>query len=319
MDQKISRVLIGSCGGLTGIYLIKRLSSVDWIKLIGSDCSACNPAKLFLDEVWSVPPADDSGFVDELAALLNDREIDCYLPTHSSEIRRVSENELELRRRCPDTNFIVSPAQTFEALDGKEDMTRSLLDAHIPTPQLIAPGDEVPMLPLFAKRKRGSGGKDAHVVRDRFALAEAASNPDILLYEYVDGEELTIDCMFDANGVLLSYNQRRRVKTLGGAVVVTQNDYNIDCEPWLRAFEKNWVFKGCVNFQCIIDKGTPMFTDINLRYPSGGMPLSVESGVDIPIMTLKVVLGIPFDAQEYQSDRLNRTMYRTFEESFELA
>lgn len=319
LDSCSSCVLIGSCGGLTGVYLAKRLRECRTLEVLGADCSLQNPAKFFIPTILKVPRASHSLFVDSLCETLLREGIDCYIPTHSVETRVVSMNESLIRERCPDVSFMVSPFQTYEALDDKIRMVQELSRHGIPAPRYIRPEDVVHEAhPVFAKRVVGSGSNGARVLKDGKRAQEAALDPETALFEYIKGDEFTIDCMFDDEGHLISYNQRRRIKTLGGAVVITKNDFSVDCMPWLKKFEKAWVFKGCVNFQCIVKDGDPYFIDVNLRYPSGGLPLSVESGMDVPAMVMKILLHIPFDPQRYQSDRRDRTMYRVFEEMYEV-
>jgi len=61
-----------------------------------------------------------------------------------------------------------------------------------------------------------------------------------------------------------------------------------------------------------------LFTDVNLRFASGGLPLSVESGVNLVKLYVLEALGQPYNPSEFQSDRKKRTMYRYFEELYEI-
>lgn len=286
----------------------------------GTDVNYDSVGSFFVDWVFEVPPSNSDQYVEALVDILNHEEIDYYIPTHSAEIRVVSENESTIRNAAPAASFIVSPFETFLALDDKLLLTQNLSSKGIPTPrQLDVQELEDAALPIFVKRRYGSGAKGSMIIKDPSMMHCMLKRTDVIGFEYIEGPELTIDCMFDDDGRLLSYNQRRRIKTLGGAAVVTANDFDFDLHPYLNAFEENWTFKGCVNFQCIIRKGIPFFTDINLRYPSGGLPLTVESGVDIPDMVIRVLSGEKIAVGEYASDRKVRTMYRYFDEKFSVS
>ena len=84
MKQK--RVLIGSCGGLTGCYLARRFQKMDNITVIGADVNSCHATKLFLDEFVQLPPVADSDFRDALTDVLVRYRIDYYLPTGYNRI-----------------------------------------------------------------------------------------------------------------------------------------------------------------------------------------------------------------------------------------
>lgn len=314
------RVLIGSCGGLTGVYLARRLSSDPGLEIWGADCEEHAVAQFFVERMIRLPQASQKGFIDALMNELVRCSVDYYIPTHSVEMRSVAENETIIRHEVPGVSFAVSPVETFRDLDNKRLMSLNLSAAGIPTPNLYADKVNETQFPIFMKRCLGSGGTGAGVILSPAAYVAALEDyPDALFFELVNGPEFTVDCMFDTGGMLLGYNQRRRVKTLGGAAVVTTNDYSINIEPWVRKIAERWTFKGCVNFQCIIRNGVPMFTDINLRFPSGGLPLTVESGIDVPHMLVRLLAGEAIKPGEYTSDKLPRTMYRFFDERYEVA
>lgn len=317
MEKRKERVLIGSCGGLTGIYLARRLRLNSSIQLFGTDVSLDNAAKFFFDEVFPVPAATDSDFVESICGLISRNKIDYYLPTHSKEIRVVSEHTTEIARTgC---RFLVSSRESFHDLDDKVNANRALSNIGIPVPRMYLGDVPSDAFPVFIKQRVGSGSKGAAIVTDFNQLSDFRSRMGHLaIFEYLNGPEYTVDCMFDSAGKLLAYNQRMRQKTLGGAVVVTSNANPIDPVPYLNSIAKKWLLRGCVNFQYILNDGLPKFIDVNLRYPSGGLPLSVASGVDVPEMTLRILRGDQIEVGEYSSDGLCRTMYRYFDEIFEV-
>lgn len=314
--MKNKRILIGSCGGLTGCYLARRFQKIDGVTVIGADARSHHASKPFLDEFVLLPPVTDSDFREALADTLVHCGIDCYLPTHSQEIRLVSRYENWLRKTWGG-DFLVSPYETYEKLDGKRIANLNLLKAGLPVPRLI--DDFIPDrdYPIFMKADVGSGGKMARIVESELLHREYARlYPDCSFYELIQGPEYTVDCMFDSKGQLLAFNQRLRIKSMGGAVVITQNNYDFDILPYLKKIESAFIIKGCVNFQYILSQNIPYFTDINLRYASGGLPLTVESGIDVPRIMLDIWAGNPLSyGRNSGADR--KTMYRYFEEWFE--
>ena len=72
-----------------------------------------------------------------------------------------------------------------------------------------------------------------------------------------------------------------------------------------------------MNFQYIVRDDIPYFIDINLRYASGGLPLTVASGLDIPRLLLELLDGKVISPLGCcGNDGL--TMYRYFDEYFEI-
>ena len=309
------RVLIGSCGGLTGSYLTRQFRQLGCY-VIGADAGERHVTRFFADQFVKLPVAKNERFIPELLRVLNELQVDCYIPTHSQEIRTVAKNEGFLRSNW-NGRFIVSPYETFELLDDKKCGNANLNAAGIPVPRMYESLAEVEAFPVFMKPNVGSGSKDSRKV-ETLQLAEAfeALHPNSTFYQCVSGTEYTVDCMFDDQGKLLGYNQRVREKSMGGAVIVTRNDYAFDILPYLKKLETAFVFKGCVNFQYILSDGVPYFIDINLRYASGGLPLTVASGICVPQIMMDIFEGRPV-GEIHSCSAEGRTMYRYFEEIFE--
>lgn len=309
------KVLVGSCGGLTGSYLVRQFQKKGCF-VVGADANTQNVTRHFANEFVLLHSAKSPDFIDRLVQILETYQIDYYIPTHSQEIRMVSFHEAEIRNRWRG-HFLVCPYTTFEQLDNKTAANKNLSAAGIPVPAVIQDAAKDISYPIFMKPNEGSGSRKAQAVESPILHQEYLRlYPDASFYQLVEGTEYTVDCMFDSAGHLLAYNQRVRVKSMGGAVIITQNNYDFNILPYLKKLENTFVFKGCVNFQYILSNETPYFTDINLRYASGGLPLTVASGVDIPQILLDIFEKKPLeDIPSCGADR--RIMYRYFEELIE--
>ena len=308
-------VLIGSCGGLTGVYLAKCFAKMGGYAIYGADSSAVSVGAQFMDKHFYLPGAGASDFLDALVELIHREKIDYYFPTHSKEVRRIAELEAELRRRT-NVKFLVPPIETFRLLESKEQAYHSLTAAGIPTPRLLT--EEPETFPVIMKGNIGSGGSSViRVDNTKVWRAYKETARDVSFFEFIQGREFTTDCMFGADGTLLACNLRERIKTIGGAAVICRNTTDFDVLPWIKKMEKLWKFRGCVNFQFIVRDGVPYFTDINLRYPSGGLPLTVESGIRVPEMMIRLLNGERIAWGEYTADPKVKMMYRYFEEIFD--
>ena len=305
-------ILIGSCGGLVGSYLSRQFKKMGNI-VFGMDTSFPNVTSAFLDKEIEISKASDPSFFDSLIKILNENKIDCYIPTNSKEIVEVSKIENNIREKW-NGFFIVCPYETFELLDGKKDANINLSRIGIPVPRLYETLLSDDKYPIFMKPENGSGSKSSFLIADKRAHEVEINKRGTCFFEYIEGKEYTVDCFFGLQGELISYNQRIRLKSMGGAVIVTKNDYSFDIYPYLKKISKAFVFKGCVNFQYILKNNTPYFIDVNLRYASGGLPLSVKSGVNVPAFLVDLTEGkqIKTITPSLKNDGL--TMYRYFEE-----
>ena len=94
MKDKI-KVLIGSCGGLTGVYIARQLRGNFFVKceICGIDSNENIPTKKFLDKFFEVPSLENENcFIKILISVLNRENIDIYFPTHSKETYIISKN-----------------------------------------------------------------------------------------------------------------------------------------------------------------------------------------------------------------------------------
>lgn len=315
------RILLGSCGGLTGLYLAKHFKKIlkDTFEIAGFDSEDKNPTKFFLDNFFIIPNSSNTdAFLNNLISLLNDQKIDYYLPLHSREIRTVSEFEDKIKNSS-ETKFIVSPFQTFLSLDNKRNLYKNFNKIGLKVPKVYEKNN-LPLpqnFPIFFKPEVGSGSKGAMILNTKEEF-ELLKNQNGLFLELINGTEYTVDAIFDLKGGLLGYNQRIRIKTLGGAAVITQNNYEVDISPFLKKIADNYKIKGPCNFQFFrTNDNDIVFTDVNLRFASGGLPLSVASGLDIPNLTLKLLMGEKIESYECVVDKKPRIMYRYFNEIFE--
>lgn len=311
----MKRLLIGSCGGLTGSYLARQFQKKGCY-IIGADASQQQATKHFTDLSVCLPPAGDPKFFACLVELLHKERIDYYVPTHSREIREIARMESELRALW-DGAFIVCPYDTFEKLDEKTSANQNLSRQGFAVPRMITDSSSPCGYPIFMKKNLGSGSLGACVIENQeLHQAYARLNKGCQFYELIRGQEYTVDCMFDGQGGLIGYNQRLRVKNMGGAVIVSTNDYSFDIEPYLTKLSSAFLFKGCVNFQYILSDGIPYIIDVNLRFASGGLPLTVASGLDVPQIMLDLFENRPVEKKGLcRAD--GRTMYRFFDEWYE--
>ena len=66
-----------------------------------------------------------------------------------------------------------------------------------------------------------------------------------------------------------------------------------------------------------MNKEVPYFIDINLRYPAGELALTVETGLDIPKLLVKLLLNQEIAQEALKMKDVPCRMYRYFEEIFE--
>ena len=157
------------------------------------------------------------------------------------------------------------------------------------TPEQVAGAALEP--PLFIKPRRGRGSVSAYPIATaeqlRFFLGYV---PDPVVQEYLDGPEFTIDLFCDLEGRPIAAGPRERLVVRLGVTDRGQTSRDptliglaVRCAAVLR-------FKGAVNVQCRVVRGTPVVFEINPRF-SGGIQLTIAAGADFAEWTIRMARG----------------------------
>ncbi len=117
------------------------------------------------------------------------------------------------------------------------------------------------------------------------ALNQRESLPDILIMPYMEGHEVSVDCLRTDSGIIII----PRVKTGGRTEEIRYDDEIVQfCE---RFYEKIGISGPC-NIQLKYHDGVPYLLEVNTRM-SGGIQLScIAAGVNIPNLAVNQLLGI---------------------------
>ncbi len=308
-------VLIGSCGGLTGLYVSKHLFKET--NLLGFDNSPDCATKKYIKTIIKSPPyKDEDSFLSFFIEICQKFNVDIYIPTYSEEVRIISKNREQINSKV-NTKFLVSDSEAILELENKKMAYERLKTIGVDTPKIVKIGKDKIYFPIYAKPNRASGSKNNFVVSSIEQLEYLKKfYPDLIYLEYLNGIEFTVDLFFTKEGKLHDYNQRERLKTNGGAAIITRNRFDVLIEDYIEIIRSCYHIEGPANIQFFFtENGRRVVTDINLRMPSGGLPLSVKSGLDIPKMIINECLGLSI--KNFRSDRKIRTMYRYYEEYFE--
>lgn len=237
--------------------------------------------------------------------------IDVFLPRLNQLAISLHHHEFE----AIGTALVCPPATAIAAFDSKADGYAAIAAAGLPTPpwwlvrnadDLLAAVDRIEAAGLTACLKPASGaggegfrmltrepfglhrlaGWDSRVQVDQVAAAlEAAEEPaDLLVMPYLEGPEISVDCLGDRDGTLLaavgrSKHRRRRSFT-------TAPQY---LEPTRRLVESvGMSFLSNVQFRHLA--GEPVVIDVNTR-PSGGLHQLRLCGLNLPWNAVQLALG----------------------------
>ncbi len=154
---------------------------------------------------------DRDGFIETFNKYLLGLNIEFIYPTHDTVALFLAEHINSIAARvigsCVETNWIArSKARTYERFS-----------SHEFCPKVYDTSATVPAYPVFLKPDQGQGGKGAFKVGSEAELAFYLERfPDLLITEYLPGDELSVDCFTDFHGNLLFIGPRTRERVQMG-------------------------------------------------------------------------------------------------------
>jgi carbamoyl-phosphate synthase large subunit len=119
------------------------------------------------------------------------------------------------------------------------------------------------------------------------------ASADFLVQQYLPGAEYSIDVLADVAGHVVASVPRLRERVDSGVSVAgrTVHDSELERLGAAVATAAGLTYVANVQFRRDAD-GRPALLEVNPRFP-GTMPLTVASGIDMPLMALNSLRGRP--------------------------
>jgi carbamoyl-phosphate synthase large subunit len=313
-NNKIT-ILLTSAGGLTGVFLSKHFKKTAKYRIIAIDMTEVNPLKKWVDAFYKVPSVKDNNFIPIVKRILLDEKVDIIIPVTSYDVDLFS--RMEIREQCQGVKMLLMDYEDHRIFNNKKTCYEYLRSFNIKTPSIFERIEDA-VFPCILKPAIGSGSKNIIKINDLTDYNYWSKKiKDYILVQYLEGKEYTVDCLFDKYGICQGANVRERVKTNGGGAVVTRNEYSIDISNLIRKLESTKKIKGPINFQFkITSNGECYVFDFNTRFASGGLPLTIESGFDIPNKLVQLLLNDKAELWHPNLSKNGKTMIRYYEEYF---
>lgn len=305
-------ILLTSAGGLTGTYLIKNYRRSDKYdcNIIAIDVNNDVPARSMADKFYCVPFLREKElYIDTVTKIIEENHIDVIIPITSRDVDFYSANNF-----CPNVKKMILDSDINDRLSNKKTCYDFLNTCGIKTPKVF---DHPVEFPIFAKPTKGSGSKGTSKIIDNTDYIYWQSKyPESMFIEFLDGEECTVDCLFDNNGKCIGFHNRVRKKTISGGAVITVSKYEKKLESIIKILEDRAFLRGPINFQYIKTNDELYLIDFNTRFASGGLPLTVQCGFNIPEKLIDLLYFNSTETYRQTPDTDNITMIRYYEELF---
>lgn len=284
-------ILITSSGTGSAVNAIRamRLSSFP-LQILASDVDSSAPGLFLADRQYVLPRYNAPDFAKKLFDIPKQLGLEIFcLPTFSEEISWFSKNAALLRENGVHT-FLPSP-ESIAVCDNKWDFWNFARSLELNVPEvlycrgLLEASIDQARYPVFAKQIVGSGSRFATILKSRGDLTFYAERQnDILVQDYVEGYEVTVDVFSSFDGEPMAASARKRISVKSGQSV---KGVTISVEPFLSIISRVCTklrLRGASNFQFIVSKTGPVLIEVNPRLAAGGLMLSVHAGVNIPLL-----------------------------------
>ncbi len=201
-------VLIFPAGSEIGLEIYSSLKYSHHVKVYGASgkndhAAFVYPADYYIeDENLYVGRTD---FIDRLNVYLLEYAISFIYPTHDTVANFLAEHQGELVAQvitsCSETNYIARfKRETYKHFTGYDFC-----------PVVYSSPSDVLSFPVFLKPNDGQGGKGTFCANNQQTLDfYLHRSPDLLITEFLPGDEFSVDCFTDFSGMLLFIGPRTR-------------------------------------------------------------------------------------------------------------
>lgn len=289
MPQK-KNILVFPCGSEIALDIHSSVKYSTYFNLIGANSVDDHGKYVYEDYIDGIPYVDNAEFIPTLAKIVKERNIDAIYPAMDTVITMTKMHEQEIGCK-----IIAPPVETTEICLSKK-LTYEKLKGIINIPKVYNPSSILPEeFPVFAKPIVGYSAKGTKKLNSQEEVnAYLEGKDNMLVVEYLPGEEFTVDCFTDKAGNLLYCGARKRNRVSNGISVNTyfatdQKEF----EELAKKINAAIVFRGAWFYQVKRNK-EGQFTLLEIAARLGGSSLlSRAVGVNFALLTL-------FDAFDYK-------------------
>lgn len=340
-------VLYTSAGGLGYPSHVRCLRAVKErkIKIIGTAQDKNAAGFAFVDKGYLVPRPEDRDFIEEVLRICRKEEVKVVIPAAPQELNVFAQEKEKFEQ--DGIKVVISPQESLQIANNKYLLYKYCNESSIPVPEFLIvksyqefeeaifkfgyPDRQVCLKPAVSSGSRGFRILTSKVNQldllltqqpdSTFTSFEEVSSslnkakefPELLVMEYLPGDEYSVDIVAD-RGCALAVVPRIREKIILGASFVGRV---VKHEPIIEHSQKitsGLRLNGAIGMQFRLNKESiPKVIEVNAR-PHGALMLSAAAGVNILYLAIKVALGEKFAQPNI---RWNTRMLRYYDEVYQ--
>jgi carbamoyl-phosphate synthase large subunit len=326
-------VLMTGAGAPGAAGILRCLHASRDIKIIAADANP-NAVGRWLNNdptgagFEKIPFALEKNFVEQLLFICERRNIHVVMPLVTKELIPLAQNKKKFEEQG--TKILVSKADSLEIANNKSRLYQFLEWRGIEVPMykvvenidqfrsaiegLSSSGKRVCFKPSVSNGSRGfrivANDIDEHDLlfnekpnstyisfTDAIRILSAKPFPELLVTEYLPGEEYSVDCLANQGQVKLIV-PRVRTKMINGISVEGEfvNDFVIT--TYCAEIIKELQLHGNIGIQLKrSSEGKPLIIEINPRV-QGTIVAGLGAGINLPVLAIKQELNVPIADEE---------------------
>jgi len=276
----------------------------------GSDIDPKAPALQLVDRAKIFPHGDTDEFPPFLCSFCNEHGIDLVIPSIDPDLRRLDSMRDGFERNVPDGSLLLPPSDVIQAAADKLESKRVFEAAGLQPPRTLSADEGSLSFPVFVRPRGGSGGEGARKVANQRQLEGILQeSPNLIVEEFVDGSEFTVDVLSSPEKEALIALPRKRIRVRGGEAQISLLERNSSLEAHAKTAAEEFGATGPTTIQFIKGRGGDFVPiELNARM-GGGLPLSIAAGADWPGWILDLVLGQSISTGEPIADGIVMSRY----------
>ena len=282
------RVLVLNCGTLASTDINMSLRHNEEFEIWGASTNKNHGIYVYEKYIEDIPNISDPDFINILNKKIKEYDFKFVLAPHEDLALFLQENKDKINACIVCSNYDTSllcryKSRTYEKMKEYDFIPK------------VYKKEEVKEFPVFCKKDTDQGGRHAYKIENKDEL-ELYAKDDMIICEYLPGEEVTIDCFTDKNRNLLYCNPRAADRMLAGIDVHARRIELTDEIKYIaESLNKEIEFRGYWFFQ--IKKaadGKFKLLEIATRL-AGSFALNKALDVNLPLIALK-----DFDGQDVE-------------------
>jgi len=308
------RVLVYPCGTEIALEIYRSVSKSTYFELIGGSSDYDHGRFVYKNHIDNLPFITDNSPIDDIKEfnnILKDYNIDYIYPAMDGVLYKFAQYKEIF------DSVVIAPDLETATITRSKTKTYELFKGLLNTPRLFSPVEKDLPYPLFIKPASSQGSQGAVLLQndnDLRCSLEQANGKEMVLMEYLPGEEYTIDCFTNTDGKLIYVGGRGRKRIKNGISVnaVAENDpVFIELAGIINSHLNQiggWFFQVKKNID-----GKYSLLEVASRI-AGASAFARAHSVNLPLMTLYLYSGQIIDSIIYNEYgvELDRALYNCY-------